>query len=66
MSKKVLTKSQAAKKAAAGIDMGLQNNGKTTGFKAVTSKAAKKYGSKKAGDKVAGSMFQNMRKKGML
>lgn len=66
MSKKVLTKSQAAKKAAAGIDMGMHNNGKTTGFKAVAKKTAKKYASKKAGKKVADSIFQNMRKKGEL
>jgi hypothetical protein len=62
MSKKVLTKSAAAKKAAMGIDMGMRNDGKKTGFKAVAKKAAKKYGSKKAGKKVAGAVFQKMRK----
>lgn len=53
-------------KAAAGIDLGKHNNGKTTGFNAVAKKATKEYGSATAGKKVAGAIYQNMRKSGKL
>jgi hypothetical protein len=65
--KPVLSKSQAAKQAASGKDMGKPNkNPFTTGFDAVEGKAASAYGSKAAGQKVAGSVFQKMRAKGQL
>lgn len=60
--KKVMTKSQAAKKAAAGADMG--KKGKN--FSKIEEKAAAEYGSKEAGAKVAGAVFQKLRKKGKL
>lgn len=60
--KKVLTKSQAAKKAEKGEDLG--KKGKN--FDKIADKAGKEYGSKKAGDRVAGAIFQKMRKSGKL
>lgn len=60
--KKVLSKSEAAKKAEKGEDMG--KKGKN--FDKIADKADKEYDSKKAGDKVAGAIFQKMRKKGNL
>lgn len=61
-SKKVMTKSMAAKKAVAGKDMGKPGKG----FAMIASKAGKKYGSAMAGKKVAGAMFQKKRKAGTL
>ena len=58
----VLSKSDAAKKAAKGEDMGKPGKG----FKKVAAKAAEEYGSKAAGEKVAGAVFQRMRKGGKL
>lgn len=63
---KVLTKSQAAKKAVKGQDMGKKNVPGKTGFGTVVAKAAKEYGSVAAGKRVAGAMFQKMRKGGKL
>lgn len=60
--KKVLTKSQAVKKARKGVDMG--KKGKN--FAKIVKKAGAKYGSMMAGKKVAGAMFQKMRKAGKL
>jgi len=60
--KKVMTKSQAAKKAVKGEDMGKPNIPGKTGFAAV---AAKSGGGEK-GKKIAGAVFQRMRKKGQL
>lgn len=57
-----LTRSQAAKQARAGKDMG--KKGKN--FKKIADKAAKKYGSKERGKKVAGAVFWKMQKKGKL
>lgn len=59
---KVLTKSQAAKKASKGMDLG--KKGKN--FAKIAAKAGKKYGSLQAGKKVAGAMFQSLRKQGKL
>jgi len=61
-SKKVMSKSQAAKKARKETDMG--KPGKN--FSKIASKAAKEYGSKSAGNKVAGAIFQRMRRGGKL
>lgn len=56
-----------AKKAASALagkgDIGKHNNGKTTGFSAVASSAAKEYGSAAAGAKVAGAVLAKMRAK---
>lgn len=56
-----------AKKAANALsgsgDIGKHNNGKTTGFSAVASSAAKEYGSAAAGDRVAGAVLAKMRAK---
>lgn len=60
--KKVMSKSQAAKKAVAGKDMGKPGKG----FAKIVSKATKEYGSVEKAKKVAGAMFQHMRKKGKL
>lgn len=60
--KKVMTKSQAAKKAVKGKDMG--KKGKN--FSKIAKSAGKKYGSAQAGKKVAGAIFQKMRKSGKL
>lgn len=57
-----MSKSQAAKKARSGADMG--KPGKN--FEKIAEKAGKKYGSKAAGERVAGAVFQKMRKKGSL
>lgn len=57
-----LTRSQAAKKARAGKDMG--KKGKT--FSKIASKAGKKYGSKEAGKRVAGAIFWKLQKRGKL
>lgn len=62
MAKKVMSKSQAAKKAARGVDMG--KPGKN--FSKIAAKAGKAYGSAEAGKRVAGAIFQKMRKKGKL
>jgi hypothetical protein len=63
---KVMSKSQVAKKARKGVDMGKKNVPGKTGFAAVSGKAATKYGSKAAGDRVAGAIMQKMRAKGKL
>lgn len=60
--KKVMTKSQAAKKAKSGADMGAPGKN----FEKIEAKAGKEYGSAAAGARVARSIFQNMRKKGKL
>ena len=65
-SARVMSKSQAAKKAVKGVDMGKKNVPGKTGFGAVEAKAAQEYGSKAAGERVAGAMFQKMRAKGKL
>lgn len=59
---KVMTKSQASKKAVAGKDMG--KPGKN--FSKIAASAGKEYGSATAGKKVAGAIFQKMRKAGKL
>ncbi len=59
---KIMTKSQAVKKAIKGKDMG--KKGKN--FAKIAAKAGKKYGSAQAGKKVAGAIFQAMRRKGAL
>ncbi len=59
---KIMTKSQAVKKARKGTDMG--KPGKN--FAKIASKAGKKYGSTAIGKKVAGSIFQKMRRSGKL
>lgn len=60
--RKVMTKSQAAKKARAGKDLG--KKGKN--FNKIASKAAKEYKSKAAGKRVAGDIFQKKRRAGTL
>lgn len=60
--KELLTKSQAAKQARRGKDMG--KKGKN--FSKIAAKAGKKYHSKEAGDRVAGAIFQKMRRSGKL
>lgn len=60
--RKVMTRSQAAKAARAGKDMGKPG----PGFATIAAKAGAKYGSKAAGERVAGSVFQKMRKAGKL
>lgn len=60
--KKVMSKSQAARKASKGADMG--KKGKN--FNKIASKAAQEYGSKEAGERVAGAMFQRLRRRGKL
>ena len=60
--KKVMSKSQAAKKARSGADMG--KPGKN--FSKIAAKAGKEYGSKAAGERVAGAIFNKMRKAGKL
>lgn len=60
--KKVMSTSQAAKKARTGADMG--KKGKN--FSKIAAKAGKEYGSAKAGNKVAGAIFQKMRRAGKL
>lgn len=59
---KVMSKSNAAKKARKGIDLG--KKGKN--FSKIAQKAAKRYGSTAAGKRVAGAIFQKMRRKGAL
>lgn len=59
---KVMSKSQAAKKAKAGKDLG--KKGKN--FNKIAAKAGKKYGSAAAGKKVAGAIFQKKRRAGTL
>lgn len=61
-SKKVLSKSTAAKEARSGKDMGAKGKN----FSKIADKAAKEYGSKAAGDRVAGAIFQAKRRKGTL
>lgn len=58
----VMSKSQAAKKARKGEDMG--KKGKN--FSKIAKKAGKEYGSKKAGERVAGAIFQKQRRAGKL
>lgn len=60
--KKIMTKSQAAKKAVKGKDMG--KKGKN--FNKIAAKAGKKYGSVAAGKRVAGAIFQSKRRAGTL
>lgn len=60
--RKVMTASQAAKKAQAGVDMGKPG----PGFANIAKKAAARYGSTEVGQKVAGAVFKKMRKKGKL
>ena len=60
--KKILSKSEAAKKSEKGEDLG--KKGKN--FDKIADKAGKEYGSKEAGKKVAGSIFQKQRKAGDL
>ena len=57
-----MTKSQAAKQAHKGKDMG--KKGKN--FSKIANKADKEYGSESAGKRVAGAIFQKMRKAGKL
>lgn len=64
--KRILTKSQAAKKAVKGVDLGKPNVPGKTGFATVSANAAEKYGSKAAGDRVAASVMNKMRVKGKL
>lgn len=64
--KEILTKSQYAKKARKGTDMGKKNVPGKTGFAAVSNKASKEYGSKEAGERVAGAIANRMRKAGKL
>ena len=59
---KVLTKSQAVKKARKGTDMG--KHGKN--FAKIAEEAGKRYGSEERGKKVAGAIFQAQRKAGKL
>lgn len=60
--KDLMSKSQAAKQARKGKDMG--KKGKN--FSKIVSKAGKEYGSKESGERVAGAIFQKLRKKGKL
>lgn len=57
-----MNKSQAAKKARKGKDLG--KKGKN--FSKIAAKAAKEYGSASAGKRVAGAIFQKMRRAGKL
>lgn len=57
-----MTKSQAAKKARKGLDMGARGKN----FAKISALGAAEYGSKVAGQKVAGAIFQKMRKAGKL
>jgi hypothetical protein len=59
---KIMSKSQAARKAVQGKDMG--KKGKN--FGKIAAKAGAKYGSAEAGKRVAGAIFQKMRRKGKL
>ena len=59
---KVMTKSQAAKKARAGKDMGKPGKG----FKKGVSNLMSKGMPMKRAKKIMGAQFQKMRKKGML
>lgn len=60
--KKVMTKSQAAKKARSGADMGKPGKGFETGVKKMMGKGM----SSKRAKKIMGAQFQKMRRKGML
>lgn len=60
--KDLMTKSEAAKKARKGKDMG--KKGKN--FDKISNKAGKEYGSKESGEKVAGAIFQKLRRQGKL
>jgi hypothetical protein len=62
MNKKVMTKSQAAKKAVKGADMGAPGKN----FSRIAAEAGAKYGSPEAGKRVAGAIFQRKRKAGTL
>ncbi len=59
---KILSKSQAIKKAKKGVDMG--KKGKN--FAKIAAKAGAKYGSAEAGKRVAGAIFQKIRRAGKL
>ena len=59
--KKVMSKSEAAKKAARGKDMGKPGKG----FDAMVAKLTPKYGAARA-KKIAGAKFQAMRRAGQL
>lgn len=60
--KDLMTKSEAAKKARKGKDMG--KKGKN--FDKIANKAGKEYDSKESGEKVAGAIFQKLRRQGKL
>jgi hypothetical protein len=62
MNKKVMTKSEAAKKARAGADMGAKGKN----FSRIAAEAGARYNSPEAGKKVAGAIFQAKRRKGTL
>ena len=62
MRKKVMTASQAAKKARKGVDMGAPGKN----FEKIATKAAARYGSKERGEKVAGAIFAKKRRAGTL
>lgn len=62
MKKHIMSKSQAAKKAASGKDLG--KKGKN--FEKIAAKAGASYGSAESGKKVAGAVFQKLRKSGKL
>lgn len=60
--KRVMSKSQAAKKARAGVDMGKPGKGFQKGVDQMVAKGM----SKQRAQKIMGSQFQKMRRKGML
>ncbi len=60
--KEVMSKSEVAKKARKGKDLG--KKGKN--FDKIATRAGKEYHSKEAGDRVAGSILQKMRQAGKL
>ena len=62
MARKVMSKSAAAKKARAGVDMG--TSGKN--FSKIAASAGRRYWSVAAGERVAGAIFQKERRKGTL
>ena len=57
-----MSKSEAAKKAVKGKDMGKPGKG----FSKIVASATKQYGSVEKAKKVAGAIFQKLRKKGKL
>jgi hypothetical protein len=60
--RKIMTPSQAAKKARSGADMGAKGKN----FDKIAASAGAKYGSKAAGERVAGAIFQRKRRAGTL